>query len=191
VAEKRQQLTFRGMQRRMERSERRHQRLTLGRWEGVYSVVRTTLGTSTRGNAILNLGSPASKTEYYGWDGMVTITIVATPAAPDIEIGAVMGYHIRVGQTAGDYWATNNYRPNQSSPDWQQHGRAARYLPIALIGDVSATRGSVSIPFAALFPKTLMLKQHETYEVGYGMTGLGTFSVTTQAYGRYRTVQAP
>lgn len=190
MAERRaRQLTFRGMQRRMERSEKRSERMTLGRWAGVDSGQTDTLTNTVRGGTIFNLPAYSSKTTFYGWDAVVSVT-VDPDTGTTAQRGQILGCHVREGQSVTDFFASTGYKPNVSSADWQTHARASKMIPMVLIGDDSSTRGSLVVPLRLLMPKTLVLKRNESYSVAYGFAGTVGVKIEIQVHGRYRFVQS-
>lgn len=186
MAAKRQQLTFRGLQRRMERQERRSERTMLGRWGGLDQGQVITLTTTLRGGAIFTIAGQTTKTSFYSWDGALSLAI-GQDTATEFR-GQILGTHVREGQSVGDFWASSNFRPNLSSADWQTHARASKFLPVILIGTEEATRGGMVIPLSVLVPKNLVLKRNESYVVSFGLAGTGVAKISVQAHGRYRFV---
>jgi len=182
------QMTFDELQGREKRAERRETRRTLGRWAAVAGNNQVVLTNVLRGAKMVSLGRAPTdgKRTAYGFDGLLTLSLAGSTARD--AVGAIVCWHARPGQIDSDWFANSTFGLPLGESQPNDKARFGKYMPIALLGDEDSVRGSVVLPWRALFPKDLLLKPGESYNIGFGLFGTQAFSVTWVAGGRYRYI---
>lgn len=184
------QMSFKDLDRRIKRDEVKTSQREFGRWNNVYIASVFNLNATTRGGQIMNIGpgglTTSPKTTYYGFDGLISLT-VKSPNSQAL-CGYLAQWTAHEGQNTSDFWDGTGFVP-LSGVDANAKARITKFLPFTLLGDENATRGSVVIPWQALLPKRKLLKPSEHLVNGFGVYGAAVISITVQCLGRYRYIE--
>lgn len=177
------------MKRRLSRDEQRAARRAQGRWAYIFEEAKINLTPAIRGLGVFRFqrGPGAGKREVWGLDGLLTLTIEGT--TPETLAGALVTFHIRPGQVAAN-WFTDQGNLALGLPQGEIEGndkaRFDKFIPLALLGDDTSTRGSIAIPWHNFVPKELTLKPGEVYQCVVSMGGTTSVNLLVRAVGRYR-----
>lgn len=187
MAGTRRRMSYRGVRNRLESDAQRITRRQDGRWAYVNETTAFSVG-SGRGKQVLSFtrASSQAKCTFYGWDGLLMVTITGTTAK--LLGGAIVCFHMRPGQSVSDWFKDTNLTLPEGVDDGNELARYGKFIPLVLAGDQEATRASVVIPWRAFLPRELLLKPDESHETVVSFSGTLSGSVTAQAVGRYRYI---
>jgi len=188
MAVKRQQLTFRGLKRRMERDEQRDLKRTQGRWYYPHEVVTDDILPSDL-SVDITLPTPQDHgILIYGMDLILSITFQASEPAGTTLLGALQVCHIRPGQTKSDFLAANGALP--SGEEAQSLARPRSFLPFWLQNEQNDYRSAV-IPYRFFRGHQIRLNPGEFLSYQWAFPTTSTGKVTARMGGRYRYIERP
>jgi len=196
------QMTFRGLQRRIDRDERRQLRRSQGQWFGLASRTTINLSGSTHGAEIffpvpganaVAASRADSKVEIYGLDVLLSVQAIQASGASGPTTGAIVVCHYRAGQSGSNYVPSNGAFPVGVQP--QGLARPKKVVPFTIFPPISSSGGNsnanVVMPIAALVGKAFTLVEDEAMAFNFALDSTQSPHPDFQValLGRYRYIK--
>lgn len=177
----------------LEKRDKSARRRTFGRWSD-FQIIETFQPDGVKRikevfRFIVN--DEETVREYWGFDGMVTVTAGQNLSSHAAAHGAILTLHMRSGQTTSDFWegvGTQDLIPQ--GVQINEVARPQRFIPFAVLGNPASTRGSVVLPARAIFPREIRLLPGESWVLSIGLVGTAAADpspeLAIRGYARYR-----